>query len=175
MRCDVLLVAALSYGSLFFKMGRTKKQQQVLREARERKQKSESFKEWAAPSPSTPSEEEVEDDDVPDLMTDAEEILDPLQLNQNGKVRGDSKRSQERKKAKERKKAAEVGAAALAKFTRKTDRFPTQPSPASPLPPSSRPLPPLTHPPPLKNTKQVLFLCFSFIHDRLQPHQPLFL
>ena len=65
--------------------------------------KSPSLSKWAAPSPSTPSEEEVEDDDVPDLMTDAEEILDPLQLNQNGKVRGDSKRSQERKKAKEGK------------------------------------------------------------------------
>ena len=69
--------------------------------------KSPSLSKWAAPSPSTPSEEEVEDDDgVPDLMTDVEEILDPLQLNQNGKVRGGSKRSQERKKAKERKKAA---------------------------------------------------------------------
>ena len=104
-------------------------------------------------------------------MTDVEEFPDPLQLNQNGKVRGGSKRSQERKKAKERKKAAEVGAAALAKFTRKTDRFLTQPPP----PASSRPLPPLTHPPPLKNTKQVLFFVLSFVHNKLQPHQPLFL
>ena len=88
-------------------MGRTKKQQQVLLEARKKNKETQSLKEWAVPSPSTSSKEEVEDDDdVPALMTDVEEFPDPLQLNQNGKVRGGSKRSQERKKAKERKKAA---------------------------------------------------------------------
>ena len=97
-------LASCSYALCFFKMGRTKKQQQVLRDARERKQESASFKEFAAPSPSIPSEEVVEDDDdVPDLMTDVEEFPDPPQLNQNGKFRGGSERSQRRKKAKKRK------------------------------------------------------------------------